>query len=157
MRSSAPCTTSSGKPAPSFPTSSATGSHQSTSQGHTGAFRSALTASCTQDATVFTFRNLNCVIQITSDIPSKTGKCKAAPAEARIALGENGLAVPPCLVDAVTAPVAPNAAAVLNIVPTFPGSFTPASTTTSGEHIPSGTCNKSSTVNFRGCTNAATP
>jgi hypothetical protein len=74
---------------------------------------------------------LNCVSKTPMAIPVSTGKCSAAPADARSAFGANGLAVPLCPVAAVTTPVAPNAAAVRTIVPTFPGSCTPANTTIS--------------------------
>src|SRR6516164_8136540 len=70
--------------------------------------------------------------------PAKIGKCSAAPAEARIAFGAYGLAVALWPVADVTAPVAPNAAAVRKIVPTFPGSCTPASTTSNGAQASSG-------------------
>src|SRR5207244_12464831 len=75
---------------------------------------------------------LSCARRIERDVPARIGRCKAAPAEARRAFGENGFAVPLMPEAAVAAPVAPNAAAVRRIVPTLPGSWTPAKTASRG-------------------------
>ena len=96
------------------------GWHQSSSQGAEGA--SAEEFSWTQVAMVEMALSLNCVRRMPREAPATSGRWRAAPAEARRALGEKGLAVPLCPVAEVTAPVAPNAAAVRRIVPTLPGS-----------------------------------
>ena len=156
MRASALRSTSSGKPAPSFPTRRATGSHQFTSQGASSG-ESPSRGLCTLEASVRTFATRSCVSKIGKDIPASIGKCNAAPAEARNAFGENGLAVPLCPEAVVTAPVAPNADAVRKMVPTLPGSCTPARTTSSGEQASPCTRRISSSVAARGATSAATP
>src|SRR5271163_1276448 len=110
MRASALRSTSSGRPAPSLPTRRATGSHQSTSQGESSgvivlegdALKCVPTteedadgeASCADEARVRTLAIFSCVRRIGSDIPERIGRWSAAPAEARKAFGENGLAVP---------------------------------------------------------------
>src|SRR5258706_11229392 len=106
---------------------------------------------------VRTLATCNCARRIGSDIPASTGRCSAAPAEARKAFGENGLAVPLTPDAAVTAPGAPKADAVRKIVPTLPGACTPASTTNNGEHADSGMRSKASKLAARGFTTAATP
>lgn len=78
--------------------------------------------SCTEVARVRTLAIFSCARRIGSDIPERTGRWRAAPAEARKAFGEKGLAVPDWPDAAVIAPVAPKAAAVRRMVPTFPGS-----------------------------------
>jgi len=116
-------------------------------------------ASCTEDASVRTLAIFSCVRRIGNDIPERIGRWRAAPAEARRAFGEKGLAVPDWPEAAVIAPVAPKAAAVRRIVPTLPGSWTPARTTRSGEHAEfgKGALSNSSSVTMRGRTSAATP
>ena len=64
----------------------------------------------------------NCARRIGRAMPARSGRCNAAPAEARSAFGEKGLAVPLWPEAAVTAAVAPKAAAVRRMVPTLPGS-----------------------------------
>src|ERR1700676_4732382 len=156
MRASALRSTSTGSPDPSLPTSNAEAAHQSTSQGASSGC-SPVSGSCTLDASILNPATFNCVIKIGSGGPDKTARCSAAPAAARNALGENGLAVPLCPDAEIAAPVAPNAAAVRKIVPTFPGSCTPANTTSSGGQTPSGAPTKSSNFVTRGATSAATP
>src|SRR6201999_2343634 len=117
---------------------------QSTSHGaNTASFAPASPSlasalACATDASVCTPATRNCVSKIGKDIPATIGRCNAAPADARSAFGEYGLAVPLWPEAAVAAPVAPNAEAVRIIVPTLPGSCTPASTTSNGEQAPSG-------------------
>src|SRR6266496_6800421 len=82
------------------------------------------------------------------------GRCRAAPAEARRAFGEKGLAVPLIPEAAVAAPVAPKAAAVRRMVPTLPGSWTPASTTSNGAHAEAEVRTRSSNETSRGLTRA---
>jgi hypothetical protein len=153
MRASAERTMSSGRPAPSLPTSRAMGWRQSTCQGENEAADSSLT----HDAREWMPLSLSWVRRMGRDIPATTGRCRAAPAEARRDLGEKGLAVPLWPVAEVTAAVAPNAAAVRRMVPTLPGSCTPARTTRRGAHAPSGVMKRSSRANLRGWTRAATP
>src|SRR5260370_36275374 len=82
--------------------------------------------------------------RIESDMPARTGRCKAAPAEARRAFGEKGFAVPLMPEAAVAAPGAPKAAAVRRMVPTLPGAWTPARTTRGGAQAERGARTKSS-------------
>src|SRR5579864_9149351 len=112
---SALCSTSRGRPAPSLPTNIATGLHQSTSHGaNTASFPPASPSlasalACATDASVCTPATRNCVSKIGKDIPATIGRCNAAPADARSAFGEYGLAVPLCPEAVVAAPVAPKA------------------------------------------------
>src|SRR5229473_2156728 len=156
MRASALRSTSSGRPAPSLPTRRATGWHQSISQGARSG-GSPSRGSWTLDASVRTPATLNCARRIESDIPARIGRCRAAPAEARRAFGEKGFAVPLMPEAAVAAPVAPNAAAVRRMVPTLPGSWTPAKTTSKGAQAETGARTRSSKDVSRGLTSAATP
>src|SRR5580704_2405087 len=94
MRASAEWTTSSGRPAPSLPTRRAMGLHQSISQGAAAAPLEGF--SWTQVATVEMALSLNWVRRIARAAPATRGRWRAAPAEARRALGEKGLAVPLC-------------------------------------------------------------
>src|ERR1700675_1311671 len=115
MRASALRSTAAGTPDPSLPTSNAEASHQSTSHGARNGC-SPVSGSCTLDASILNPATFNCVIKIGSGVPDKTARCSAAPADARNALGENGLAVPLCPDAEIAAPVAPKAAAVRKIV-----------------------------------------
>ena len=99
---------------------------------------SPLSVSCTLDASVRTPATRNCVNKIGNDIPATIGKCSAAPAEARNAFGEYGLAVPLCPEAASRRARRSERRGRAKMVPTFPGSCTPASTTSSGEQTPSG-------------------
>src|SRR5258708_23498871 len=90
-------------------------------------------------------------------IAVSSGRWSAAPAEARRALGENGLAVPLWPDGEVTAAVAPKAAAGRMMVPTLPGSCTPARTTIKGDAPLADGREMSSTAKVRGVTRAATP
>jgi len=153
MRASALRSTSSGRPAPSLPTRRATGSHQFISQGARAGWSA---ESRRLDASVRMFEEASCARRIGRAGPVRIGKRNAAPADARSALGENGLAVPLWPEADVTAPVAPNAAAVRRMVPTLPGSWTPARTTRSGAADFAG-ASSSSKETLRGSTSAATP
>src|SRR2546427_547354 len=167
-RTSALRSRSSGRPAPSLPTRSATGWHQSTSQGAKSggaasldwdALKRAPTASApwTVEARVCTPASLSCMRRIASDMPASMGKWSAAPADARSALGENGLAVPLWPEAQVAAPVAPKAAAVRRIVPTLPGSCTPTRMTRRAAFFVPALNRSSSEAAVRGSTSAATP
>src|SRR5260221_12092399 len=89
--------------------------------------------------------------------PVSSGRWSAAPAEARRALGENGLAVPLWPEGEATAAVAPKAAAVGMMGPTLPGSCTPARTTIKGAAALADGREMVSKEKVRGGTRAATP
>src|SRR5260221_13883564 len=92
MRASAEWTISSGRPAPSLPTRRAMGWHQSSSQGAEGG-SPAEEFLWTQVAMVEIALSLNWVSRMSRAAPATSGRWRAAPAEARRALGEKGLAV----------------------------------------------------------------
>src|SRR5260370_3998307 len=95
--------------------------------------------------------------RIESDMPARTGRCRAAPAEARRAFGEKGVAVPLMPEAAVAAPGAPEAAGGRPMVPTVAGSLAPAKTTSHGGEADRGARTKSSHEVCLGRTRAATP
>ncbi len=99
----------------------------------------------------------NCARRIGSETPVSSGRWSAAPAEARRDLGAKGFAVPLCPEGTAAAAVAPNAAAVRMMVPTLPGSCTPARTTIRGAALDGDGREMSSKVKVRGVTRAATP
>src|SRR5258707_1592533 len=97
------------------------------------------TFSRTLEASVRMPAILNCVKRMARDTPARIGRLRAAPAEARSAFAEYGLAVPLTPEAAVAGPVAPKGAAGGGEGPPLPGPCPPPRQTRGGaEEDPGG-------------------
>src|SRR5271155_2778406 len=145
---SAECRISGASPAPSLPMNIAQAARNCPADESGIAFASR-GAGFDAPAKILSPATRSCASNTAGAIPRSSGSRSAEPAEARSALADHGSAVPRVAAN----PVAPNASAERTAVPTFPGSCTPASTTTKGKSPRK----ISSKPDSRGRTSAAIP